>query len=194
MVASILQFHWTRSILLSKQPSSLTHVLCVLTLNALWLLNLPMFQPTQSGEVLKRCLQGEEASLDMQGAHLRVLWITGTPQVLRDGDVVGADICARWLIGSFYPPCISPHIQYVSAPHHVSWPPTTRLGPHQHAPLSSHVRRPPLMHATLLPCTPPSSHVHHPLPMCTTLLPCAPPSHVCHPPPCTLAPTFASLS
>ncbi|PPQ91255.1 hypothetical protein CVT25_006372 [Psilocybe cyanescens] len=47
-------------------------------------------------EVLKRCLQGEEVSLDLQGVRERVLRIGRVGQVV--GDEKGADLCARWLI------------------------------------------------------------------------------------------------
>lgn len=49
-------------------------------------------------EILKRCLQGEEVSLDLQGVRERVLRIGRVGQVV--GDVRGAEICARWLIGN----------------------------------------------------------------------------------------------
>jgi U3 small nucleolar RNA-associated protein 20 len=48
-------------------------------------------------EVLKRCLQGEEVPLDLQGVRERVLRIGRVGQVV--GDVRGAEVCARWLIG-----------------------------------------------------------------------------------------------
>jgi U3 small nucleolar RNA-associated protein 20 len=48
-------------------------------------------------EVLKRCLQGEVVSLDLQGVRERVLRIGKVVQVV--GDVRGAEVCARWLIG-----------------------------------------------------------------------------------------------
>jgi U3 small nucleolar RNA-associated protein 20 len=48
-------------------------------------------------EVLKRCLQGEGVSLDLQGVRERVLRIGKVVQVV--GDVRGAEVCARWLIG-----------------------------------------------------------------------------------------------
>lgn len=50
-------------------------------------------------EVLKRCLQGEEVPLDVQGVRERVLRIGRVGQVVRDEDDMGADICARWLVG-----------------------------------------------------------------------------------------------
>ncbi|RXW23686.1 hypothetical protein EST38_g2153 [Candolleomyces aberdarensis] len=52
--------------------------------------------PEGGGEVLKRCLQGEEASLDVQGVRERVLRIGRVGQVV--GDRQGAELCARWLI------------------------------------------------------------------------------------------------
>ena len=48
-------------------------------------------------EVLKRCLQGEEVSLDLQGVRERVLRISKVVPVV--GDSRGAEVCARWLIG-----------------------------------------------------------------------------------------------
>ena len=48
-------------------------------------------------EVLKHCLQGEGVSLDLQGVRERVLRIGKVVPVV--GDVRGAELCARWLIG-----------------------------------------------------------------------------------------------
>lgn len=70
-----------------------------LRLDAFRILTSHLIERTQSDEVLKRCHQGEETTLDIQGVRERILKITGAPQVVKDGDVVGADICARWLIG-----------------------------------------------------------------------------------------------
>jgi len=50
-------------------------------------------------EVLKRCIQGEEVPLDLQGVRERVLRIGRVCHVV--GDEKGADLCARWLIGMF---------------------------------------------------------------------------------------------
>ena len=48
-------------------------------------------------EVIKCCLQGERVSLDLQGVRERVLRIGKVVPVV--GDVRGAEVCARWLIG-----------------------------------------------------------------------------------------------
>ena len=48
-------------------------------------------------EVLKHCLEGEGVSLDLQGVRERVLRIGRVGHVV--GDVRGAEVCARWLIG-----------------------------------------------------------------------------------------------
>ena len=48
-------------------------------------------------EAIKCCLQGEEVSLDLQGVRERVLRIRKVVPVV--GDVRGAEVCARWLIG-----------------------------------------------------------------------------------------------
>lgn len=47
-------------------------------------------------EVLKRCLQGEEAEIDVQGVRERVLRIGRVGQVVGEKD--GAEVCARWLV------------------------------------------------------------------------------------------------
>ncbi|CAA7260357.1 unnamed protein product [Cyclocybe aegerita] len=66
-------------------------------LAALRLLDSPLINPAHDQiEVLKRCLQGEEVSLDIQGVRERVLRIGRVGQVV--GDEKGADLCARWLI------------------------------------------------------------------------------------------------
>lgn len=53
-------------------------------------------------EVVKRCLQGEEVPLDVQGVRERVLRIGRVAQVVKDGDEDAADLCARWLIGGYF--------------------------------------------------------------------------------------------
>jgi U3 small nucleolar RNA-associated protein 20 len=47
-------------------------------------------------EVVKRCLQGEEVPLDVQGVRERVLRIGRVGQVV--GDEKSAELCGRWLI------------------------------------------------------------------------------------------------
>jgi U3 small nucleolar RNA-associated protein 20 len=47
---------------------------------------------------LKRCLQGEEVSLEMQGVRERVLRIGRLYQVIRDDEPLSVDICVRWLV------------------------------------------------------------------------------------------------
>jgi len=47
-------------------------------------------------EVVRRCLQGEEVPLDVQGVRERVLRIGRVGQVV--GDEKSADLCGRWLI------------------------------------------------------------------------------------------------
>ena len=49
-------------------------------------------------DALKRCMQGEEVSLDMQGVRERVLRIGRLYQVVRDDEPLSADICVRWLV------------------------------------------------------------------------------------------------
>ena len=53
-------------------------------------------------EIVRRCLQAEEVSLDVQGVRERLLRTSRVVQVVKDGDEVGADLCARWLIGMFH--------------------------------------------------------------------------------------------
>ncbi|KIJ63496.1 hypothetical protein HYDPIDRAFT_133895 [Hydnomerulius pinastri MD-312] len=49
-------------------------------------------------DVLKRCLQGEEVSLDVHGVRERVLRIGRIGQVVKDDEPLAADLCIRWLI------------------------------------------------------------------------------------------------
>ncbi|KAF8161520.1 armadillo-type protein [Crassisporium funariophilum] len=70
-----------------------------LRLSALRLLDSKLIDKQESDgvvEVVKRCLQGEEVSLDLQGVRERVLRIGRVGQVV--GDESGAEVCARWLI------------------------------------------------------------------------------------------------
>lgn len=47
-------------------------------------------------EIIRRCLQGEEVLIDVQGVRERVLRIGRVSQVV--GDEKSADLCGRWLI------------------------------------------------------------------------------------------------
>lgn len=51
-------------------------------------------------EVLRRCLQGEEVPLDIQGVRERVLRIGRVVSIV--GDPEGAEFCARWLVGASF--------------------------------------------------------------------------------------------
>ncbi|KAF8883245.1 armadillo-type protein [Infundibulicybe gibba] len=70
-----------------------------LRLNALRFLSCNLVKsPPGTQEVIRRCLQGEEVSLDVQGVRDRVLRIGRVAQTLQDSDGIGADLCGRWLI------------------------------------------------------------------------------------------------
>ncbi|OBZ65821.1 U3 small nucleolar RNA-associated protein 20 [Grifola frondosa] len=70
-----------------------------LRLSVLRLLTSPLVKSSPgASEVLKRSLQGEEISVDVQGSRERILRISRLPPVVKDGDEVAADACARWLI------------------------------------------------------------------------------------------------
>lgn len=72
-----------------------------LRLQTLRLLNsLLVDVPESTSYLLKKILQAEEISIDVQGVRERVLRITRLPVSVKDSDVLGADICARWLIGT----------------------------------------------------------------------------------------------
>ncbi|RPD58084.1 hypothetical protein L227DRAFT_196304 [Lentinus tigrinus ALCF2SS1-6] len=80
------------------KPSLLSHS-GLLRLNTLRLLTSPLVDvPEGTAELLKKALQAEEISIDVQGARERVLRIGRLPLVVKDGDEVAAEICARWLI------------------------------------------------------------------------------------------------
>ena len=49
---------------------------------------------------MKKTLQAEEISIDVQGVRERVFRIGRLPIVVKDGDDVAAEVCARWLIGA----------------------------------------------------------------------------------------------
>ncbi|KAF8991462.1 armadillo-type protein [Cyathus striatus] len=85
-----------REIYPSLQAAIVSHSRSV-RLNALRLLNSKLVSMNNApDEVLKRCLQGEEVSLDIQGVRERVLRIGRVGQVV--GDESGADLCSRWLM------------------------------------------------------------------------------------------------
>ncbi|KAG1731833.1 armadillo-type protein [Suillus paluster] len=70
-----------------------------LRLNVLGLLTSKMVKSSPAEhDALKRCLQGEEVSLDMHGVRERVLRIGRLYQVVRDDEPLSADICVRWLV------------------------------------------------------------------------------------------------
>ena len=60
-------------------------------------------------EVIKRCLQCENISIDVQGSRERALWIGRLPQIVPDGRSVASDIAVTWLvcksqsISTYYP-------------------------------------------------------------------------------------------
>jgi U3 small nucleolar RNA-associated protein 20 len=81
-----------------------------LRLNALRLLACKLVKSSVGEqEVVKRCLQGEEVSLDIQGVRERLLRIGRVSQVVRDGDEISADLCARWLVGT---PCVPADLRF----------------------------------------------------------------------------------
>ncbi len=88
------------------KPSLLSHSRS-LRLNTLRLLTSPLVDPPEgTADMLKKTLQAEEISIDVQGARERVLRIGRLPLVVKDGDTVAADICARWLIGMRQGTCL----------------------------------------------------------------------------------------
>jgi U3 small nucleolar RNA-associated protein 20 len=83
----------------SVQASLLSHSRA-LRLSTLQLLSRPiMGLSLEEREVMKRCLQAEEVSLDVQGVRERTYRIQKMAQVVPDGDELAADVCTRWLIG-----------------------------------------------------------------------------------------------
>ena len=70
-----------------------------LRLSALKILSSKLVK-SSSGErdVLKRCLQGEEVPLDVQGVRERVMRIGRIGQVIKDDEPLATDLCIRWLI------------------------------------------------------------------------------------------------
>jgi U3 small nucleolar RNA-associated protein 20 len=66
-------------------------------------------------EALKRCLQGDEVSLDMHGVRERVLRIGRLYQVVRDDGSLSADICVRWLVCTYTVPFMRHFINVASA-------------------------------------------------------------------------------
>ena len=84
----------------SLQHSIISHSR-LLRLSSLRVLMSPLVDcPADVQEVLKRCLQGEEVPLDVQGVRERILRIGRVGPVVKDGDKIGADLCGRWLIGT----------------------------------------------------------------------------------------------
>ena len=82
------------------KPSLLSHSRS-LRLNALRLLTSPLVDVHEgTAEFLKKALQAEEVPIDVQGVRERVLRIGRLPLVVKDGDGIAAEICARWLIGT----------------------------------------------------------------------------------------------
>ncbi|KAI0343436.1 hypothetical protein BDW22DRAFT_1328530 [Trametopsis cervina] len=75
-------------------------------LSALRLLSSPLIAEPGSdlggaAEMVKRCLQGEEVSVDVQGVRERVLHMKRLNHLLRDNDEVGASLSLRWLVAQF---------------------------------------------------------------------------------------------
>jgi U3 small nucleolar RNA-associated protein 20 len=74
-----------------------------LRLSALRLLAAPAVQPGARRDAAERCLQAEEAPLDVQGVRARVLRIgrlaQGIAEAEAGADSEGAELCARWFTG-----------------------------------------------------------------------------------------------
>lgn len=72
----------------------------VLRLSALQILSSRLVS-SSAGEqdTLRRCLQGEDASLDMNGVRDRILRIGRVGVAVKDDEHGAADLCGRWLIG-----------------------------------------------------------------------------------------------
>ncbi|KZT64878.1 hypothetical protein DAEQUDRAFT_769307 [Daedalea quercina L-15889] len=82
----------------SLQTSLLSHSR-PLRLACLRLLSSPLIEMDEgTSDVVKRTLQAEEISLDVQGSRERALRISRLPVAARDGADRSADIAARWLI------------------------------------------------------------------------------------------------
>jgi U3 small nucleolar RNA-associated protein 20 len=80
----------------SLLPSLLSHSRR-LRLACLRLLDCKLIDPNHDHvEIVRRCLQGEEVPVDIQGVRERVLRIGRVGQVV--GDEKSADLCGRWLI------------------------------------------------------------------------------------------------
>ena len=52
-------------------------------------------------EVIRRCLQCENISIDVQGSRERALWIGRLPQIIPDVQSVASEIAVNWLVGKF---------------------------------------------------------------------------------------------
>ena len=48
--------------------------------------------------MIRRCLQCENISIDVQGSRERTLWIGRLPQIVPDGQSVASDITISWLV------------------------------------------------------------------------------------------------
>ena len=57
-----------------------------------------MTKSPEEREVIRRCLQCENISIDVQGSRERALWIGRLPQVVPDGQSVASDIAVSWLV------------------------------------------------------------------------------------------------
>lgn len=73
--------------------------LSVLRLLASSLVATPVEASQSLQEVVKMCLQAEESSLDVQGVRERVHYTSRLNRWLKDGDELGGDLLARWLVG-----------------------------------------------------------------------------------------------
>jgi hypothetical protein len=98
----------------SLQSSLLSHSRS-LRLSTLRLLSSDVVKSsTGQQEVVKRCLQGEEVSVDVQGVRERVLRIGRVGQIIRDGDILGASIFIVWLIGLSFVYCFITTVVYLT--------------------------------------------------------------------------------
>lgn len=80
-----------------------------LRLNVLRIFYSPLVTKTpEEREIIKRCLQCESISIDVQGSRERALWVGKLPQIVPDGQSIASDIAVSWLV------CKSPLISTYS--------------------------------------------------------------------------------
>ena len=107
-----------------------------LRLNVLRIFSSPVVTKSpEEREVIKRCLQCENISIDVQGSRERALWVGRLPQIIPDGRSVASEIATSWLLCKYPRFTSQTCVDLTPTPSSVESKPTTVVGSDHEGPV-----------------------------------------------------------